>query len=392
MRKVAVSNKDGVTPNGGAPVAVAGVPFTAAAHRHQEPAFKSPAKLLGAATQQLDPINVPSFGYLRHLFLDVVSSGGTIGPGVFHEDAPYNIIQSLTLLDVNGAPIVGPIDGFGLYLANLIGGYVYNNNPGSWPLFTAGGSNPRFQLRVPVELAAHNALGSIANQNAAAPYQLIIVLNNTTTVWTTPPTTPPSVTVQGTLETWTLPAQVDSAGNPQNQLPPAHGTGQFWSSRNQTGLAAGDNTVPIVRVGSLLRNIIFVCRNATPVRADNVFPDPAIINWDGRQLVNEPQAYRISKNFDSVGVRPTGVFAHTFDETVLGKVGDESPNLWLPTQQSTRLELNGTLAAAGSIQVLVNDVQPIEVAPDQRYVEDNATAPALQGSGAVQGAGVKAVA
>lgn len=374
-RTVAVSNKDGVTPNGGQPMALAGVPFTAAAHRHQEPAFKSPTRLLTGATQQLDPINVPSFGYLRHIFLDVVGTGGVIGTGVLSEDAPWNVIQSLTLLDVNGAPIVGPIDGFGLYLANVVGGYTFQNNNALFPAFS-NTINPRFQVRVPVEIAAHNALGSIANQNAAAPYQLIITLNSSTGFLSTVGTaTLPSVQITGTLETWTLPASQDSAGNPQNQLPPAHGTGQFWSVRNQTGLAAGDNTIPIVRVGSLLRNIIFVCRNATPVRADNVFPDPAIINWDGRQLVNEPQAYRVSKNFDTLGVRPTGVFAYTFDETVLGKAGDESPNLWLPTQQSTRLELNGTLGAAGSVQVIVNDVQPIEVAPDQRYVEQNATSP-----------------
>lgn len=379
MRQIAVSNKDGFTPHGGAPVVVQGVPFTAAAHQHQEPAFKTPSKLIGAATQQLDPINVPSFGYLRHLFLDVVGTGGVIGSGVLHEDAPYNIIQSLTLLDVNGAPIVGPIDGFGLYLANLVGGYAFQNDPALWPSFS-NTINPRFQVRVPLEIAAHNALGSIANQNAAAPYQLIITLNSSTGFLSTVGTaTLPSVVITGTLETWTLPAAADSNGHPQNQLPPAHGTGQFWSSRNQTGLASGDNTIPINRVGSLLRNLIFVCRNATPVRADNVFPDPIIVNWDGRQLVNEPQAYRIADNFQKLGKRITGVFVLPFCASVLGKAGDESPNLWLPTQQSTRLELNGNLGAAGSIQVIVNDVQPIEVAPDQRYVEDNATAPALSG-------------
>lgn len=370
---------------------VAGIPFTAAAHRHQEPAFKTPAKILTTSTQQLDPINVPSFGYLRHIFLDVNTSVAGVGAATAHEDFPYNIIQNLTLLDVNGAPIVGPIDGYGLFLANLVGGYVFNNNPGGWPAFSSAVLTPRFQLRVPVELAAHNALGAIANQNAAAPYQLYITLNAVGNAYTSPPaTTNPTIQITGTLETWTLPAAADDNGNPQNQLPPAHGTGQFWSSRNYTGLAAGDNTIPINRVGSMLRNIIFVCRNATPVRADNVFPDPAIINWDGRQLVNEPRDYRVAKNFDTVGVRPTGVFVHTFDETVLGKVGDESPNLWLPTEQSTRLELNGTLAAAGSIQVIVNDVQPIEVSPEQRYVETNATAPALQGGNVP--VGVKAVA
>lgn len=377
MSPVATSVKPGTTPS----VIVPGIPFTGASHEHQERAFKI-SKQITAATQALDPINVPSFGYLRHIFIDVTSTGGA-GAATIKEDYPWNLIQNITLLDVNGAPICGPIDGYGLLWANIVGGYVFNQDPRKAPNFTADVDNPSFQIRIPVEISHHNALGSIANQNAAAPYQLLITLNSSTGAWTSPPaTTLPTVTLTGTIECWTLPAATDSDGRPQQQLPPAHGTGQFWSSRTANIGASGDQTVPITRVGNLMRALIFICRTATPARSDTVFPDPIIINWDGRQLVNEPQRYQVTSMFEqlvNLNARDAGVFAFMFNNSIMDRAGDDAPNLWVPTTQATRLEVNGTFGAAGSVQVIVNDIQPVEVDPAGRYVESNATSPTAQG-------------
>jgi hypothetical protein len=41
--------------------------------------------------------------------------------------------------------------------------------------------------------------------------------------------------------------------------------------------------------------------------------------------------------------------------------------------QSSRLELNGVAAAAGTLQVCTNDVAPVEVNPAERYVETSTT-------------------
>jgi hypothetical protein len=38
--------------------------------------------------------------------------------------------------DVNGANIVGPIDGYALYVANLLGGYANRQNPQDSPLYS----------------------------------------------------------------------------------------------------------------------------------------------------------------------------------------------------------------------------------------------------------------
>src|SRR5205085_2226704 len=95
------------------------------------------------------------------------------------------------------------------------------------------------------------------------------------------------------LEAWSLPNAVDALGRPQAQLPPNYGTVQYWSERNQSGLSAGNQTVQVLRVGNLIRNVIFTVRetSGTGTRKDSLFPEFPIINWDARQLFNETTQY-----------------------------------------------------------------------------------------------------
>lgn len=364
--------------NGNARQVVAAIPFTAAAHEHQEPAFSRGPVALTAAQQQLDTIDLPAFGFLRHIYLDVTCTGG-VG-GTLAADGPFNIIASVTLLDVNGAPIVGPLDGYALHWANIVGGYAGTPDARDLPGFVGSAPNPSFRVRIPIEISHYNGLGSLANQNAAAPYQIMVTLNSVGNVFSAAPTTNPSVTITATEETWTLPSATDVTGRPQQQLPPAHGTGQKWTSRS-TAVNSGDQTVQLNRVGNLIRNLVYIARTAAGARSDAVFPDPVVVNWDGRQLVNEPQKYLVNTMYEELELttatrRDTGVFVLTFANSQKNKAGDDTPNLWIPTVQSTRLELRGNIATAGSIQTLVNDVQPIEVNPAERYVESNVTSPA----------------
>jgi hypothetical protein len=121
---------------------------------------------------------------------------------------------------------------------------------------------------------------------------------------------------------------------------------------------------------------VFICRDGTGARVDTVMPDPIQLNWDVRILTLESQAYRIMRQAEQVPpnvTRDTGVFVLPFNSISDGTVGDEAPNLWLPTVQATRLELAGVAAVAGTIQVLTNDVAPVEVDPQDRFVETSST-------------------
>lgn len=354
---------------------VAALPFVASAHEHVEPAF-TVTVTPGASVQQLNPIDIPAYGYLRHILLEVSAAGG-VG-GTLAADGPWNLFQQVTLQDVNGANIVGPIDGYALYIANLVGGYAFRNNPADSPFFVGAAPNPVFFLRVPVEISHKDGLGALANQNSAANYKLSLAINPTTAIASAAFTTVPTFTIRGWLEAWTLPAPTDNRGRPQAQTPPLLGTGQYWSSRLQSGLVVGANTVQLTRLGNYLRAVVFIARDGTGARADAVFPDPFQFNWDGMTIRNQSQRYAKQELYEKTGgilTLPSGVFMLPFNHGgPVATLGDEDPDLWLPTSQSSRLEIAGPSATAGTVQVLTCEVAPVEQDQTQRYVAPNSDA------------------
>lgn len=357
------------------PVALPPIPFTAAAHEHTEPVITDTTLALGAAQQPRGPFDVPAYGFLRHIFLEVTGSGGTLGAGVLSADYPFNILQNIALIDVNGAPIFGPLDGFAALQANIYGAYAFRSDPRLAPDYV-GTINTKFGLRIPIEITRHNAYGSLANQNAAAAYKLSWTLNTSTAAYSTAPTTPASVQVKAWLESWSQPNAADLTGRPQMREPIGHGTTQFWSSFTKSGLAVGNQTILLPRVGNLIRGLVLIARDGTGARSDGVLPDPLQVTWDARILRYESQFYRRTRQTEALVpsvARDTGVFSIMFNDVNDGNAGDEDPNLWLPTVQATRLEIDGTNTVAGGLQVITNDVAPVEVRPDERFVETSAT-------------------
>lgn len=351
---------------------VQALPFVSSAHEHVEPAFTLTVTP-GAALQQLNPIDIPAYGYLRYILLEVTAAGGT--GGAMSADGPWNLFQQITLQDVNGSNIYGPIDGYAAYITNLLGGYAARNNPVDSPWFVGTAPNPAFYLRIPIEICRKDGLGALANQNSAANYKLTLAINTLATLMGAPSPVP-TFTIRGWLEAWTLPAGMDNRGRPQAQVPPLLGTGQYWSSRLQSGIVIGANTIPWTRLGNLIRTMGFIARDGSGVRSAGVFPDPFQWNWDGMMIRNESQRYAqqdVYEKTQGVVALPAGVFCLPFNHGGgNATLGDEDPDLWLPTTQSSRISIDGTSTAAGSVQVLTNEVAPIEADPTQRYVSPNA--------------------
>lgn len=363
----------------GAPAqAVTRIPFTAAAHEHTEPGGFQFNVQPGAAQQNFGPFDVPAFGFLRHMVIEVqtttAGTGGTAGP-----DFPFSLFSSISLSDVNGAPIFGPYTGYETLWANISGGYVYQQDPRRLPGYSTSVTAPSFLLRIPIEISHFDGLGCLANQNAAAAYKVALTVDTLTNWYVqggsgASATTSPIVTVKGWLEAWTLPNDVDIMGRPQEQFPRAHGTTQYWSKFTKA-MNAGNNSILLPRVGNLVRNLVLICRNSAGARADNVMPDPIRLAWDQRDLLNESQYLRIQEMYEKIEgpliSRDAGVFHYSFNHQAQGRSGDGPPNLWLPTVQSTRLEFTGVSGVAGSVTVLTNDVAPAEVSPSERFVESS---------------------
>ncbi len=303
------------------------VPFIRASYEHREGAFLDTSTLIGAGAIQLPPADVPAFGYARFIWLLVECTAGTIGAGVLNEDYPFVLLNQVTFKDINGAPI-----------------------------------NAVFALIVPLEITRFDGYGALGNMNSAANYKLEITLAASATAFNTAPTTPPTVRVRAYLNAWQQPAAADAQGNPNQTSPPGHGTIQFWSASTAV-INTGDMKIRFTRVGNLIRNLILVYRtdDTIPVRITSEFPDPLALNWDARQVYNDPRSYFSWNARHIFGLTPdTGVVVYAFPDDQDGHAGNDNRHLWLPTVQATRLEAQGVFTGSGgTLRILTNDVAPV---------------------------------
>lgn len=338
-------------------------PFVRGATEHVEPISVDVSTAIGASSVLLGLFDVNAFGYLRSLVLTVTASGGTGTAAVYQEDAPWSALQEITLNDVNGAPIVGPITGYELYLIHKWGGSTAGNpDPARNPYYTAPttAGNFAFQLRIPVEISSRDGLGSLPNQNSAATYKLRLVQAAKGDVYSTDPTGLPTLRVQCHLEAWSQPSATDLLGRPNAQTPPGMGTTSFWSKQIFT-VNSGQNTIRLQRVGNLVRSHILVYRTTAPARSSANFPDPFSLFVDSKLVWNRSRA--ISRMYDAehslVTALDTGVLVldHTHDWD--GLIGGEMRDQWEVTTQATRYEYQGSWGAAGTLTVLTNDVAPV---------------------------------
>jgi hypothetical protein len=247
-----------------------------------------------------------------------------------------------------------------LYLANIFGGYRKNNDPSTYPNFASGVTtlNPSFVIRVPVEITPWDAFGSLSNQNQSAPFRIRLNLASTAQIVTGGAPTMPAVRFRGFLEAYSPVAPVDMLGQANEQAPPGHGATQFWSVNTAT-VATGQQQIRHPRTGNLVRNLVYVARDATGARSNVVLPDVTTLTWDSRQVfVSQPEdvhrANMFAADVEQAGL--AGVIAFPFTDDQDGSIGYESRHAWLPTVQSTRLELEGSFGAAGTFEILTNDV------------------------------------
>lgn len=366
-----------------APAARMFIPFTHAAHEHTE-AISDASVLVGANVTGQGPFDVPPYGYIRNVYLLVTTSGGVDGTAVATEDAPFNVLQNVSIEDVNGTPIVGPYNGDELFYVNKYGGYQFFSDPEAMPFFTSGAATFNFALRVPVEINPRTGLGCLSNMNSSATYKLRYSINQGVggIVSALGTGTLPTVRVRAFLEAWSLPPETSRDGFPIADEPPMLGTTQYWSKKI-VNIAAGQQTIALNRVGNQIRQLIAIFRNATPVRNDSNFPDPMTLAWDARTVFVEPrnlrQQYMAERYRYTRVAKDTGVYVYDFAHDGNSHPGGEDDgHLWLRTVQASRLEFQGSFGVAGTLTILTNDVAP--VATVGRYVENSQ-------SGGVPGAG-----
>lgn len=319
-------------------------------------------------------VEVPSYGFLRGLwfYVQVTGGSGAVTPATYDENAPFSWIQSVQLNDVNSAPIIFSITGYDLYLIYKYGGYWFQADPKNSEEYTQGGDdgNSVFVLYMPFEVRARDGLGAMPNTSANTAYKLLLTVAPYTDVYgTAPGTLPTNIRVDIIQDAWWEPQPTDLAGRPQADEPPAPDSTQYWSKVIFSHSSSGAITDQIKRLGYLYRNLILYFQTTAPARSNTVCPDPLTLIYEGQQKTIQNRTlwrHKMARLFgytaaaEAAGGLDTGVFVWPFNRDFGLQPGAEIGNGYLPTTSGTRVELQGSLGAAGSVTVLVNDVSAVD--------------------------------
>jgi hypothetical protein len=345
------------------------IPFARSSKWHVEQGDTRTAIAINVAAPGTFNFPIPSYGFLSAVLLTVQASGGSGVAAVAYEDAPWSIIQSLVLQDVNGVPI-WQLSGYHAFLASKFGSYrLFGPDVSAQAsVFQTVQNTGNFKFILPIYLEfGTDGMGCLPNMDASARYNLQVILASgnaaaTGPVYTTAPTGYPTLSLQVEVLCRSQPPAVDMFGNRNSITPPAVGTIQYWTLQSFSALT-GAQTLQLTRVGNLIRNHILVFRdtaNGTRTTAETTdIPLSIEFDWDSGVRYVENTATQRQLTFLSQGYdNPGGVilYQNTYDPDKLSvsEFGDE----WMATVGATKLTLRFTPQASCGLSVLTNDIVP----------------------------------
>lgn len=263
------------------------IPFAVGSNLYREAPFSTTTFQMGASSQEFVN-NVTPGGFLRGVTMQVTSSSGVIGAGVLANDGPYGILQSCSLEDISGGPILYPMGG---YQYALMQKYLrpWDGAPEKRTVFS-NTINPAFTIRFFAEVK--DSLGVLANTDARAQYRFrytVAAANQAGPygLTTTAATTNPTLVIKLYIEAWAQPDLNDLLGNPIQQIPDGLVCSRFLM-HEQPPITSANNVVRETLTGNELRGLIFVVRNgdANHTRIDLTDANAGAIDFrlDARRL------------------------------------------------------------------------------------------------------------
>jgi hypothetical protein len=326
-------------------------------------------------------------GYLAGAIIRVTATtASNVATVAFQADGPFSALQSVIVEDIGGKQILGPLDGWKLYVLNRFGGFVYNSDSKANGVYTATagsggtGGSYRFTLRVPIQVRRRDALGALPNRNASATFKLKLTLNTIASVYSTAPTNPASINVQVQQHGWATSDQRDYKGNPASPTP--NGVGSLLYTDVETiQLSAGSFNQRMSTFGGSLRVLIFELRDSTGSRAQGESDWPTLfeiemdkvkvfsrspITWE--HLMSEDWGTNASaEGLSTANTKPDGVYVlHWLDDFGL-MPGAENGFRYQPVTPSTAIQLIGTIGGSGAhtLSVTKNYMSPVGDDPRQ---------------------------
>ncbi len=385
-----------------APAAASVVPFVRGSGKGKYKFYSKAGLTHTTATQDLGPVDVKAYDYMRSILVTYTTTtvGGILGTAA--ADAPFNAFTNIAVKQPNGQTMYQTSSGFHAAMIQKYGYYRAYNDPRADPNFSLSGSWATFAFRIPFELDLRDALGSLPNKDAAAPFQLELSLNTLANVFGASQGTSPTFTVEAWLEAYDQPPTTLN-GQTVQTTPPNMNTLQRWTEQNIT-MSTGQFDARVRKLGNYLRCLIPVMKNSSGVRigglaggtsaslASTNFADPVqiVLDEDVKDNISLADWYRriwefygwggidpgtattvasgVAATGNSTGATPnfgqdtpwgidTGVFpipyfADTRDVT-------ENANFYLPTIESEDYLLRGSWGSAVSkLATLVCEVLP----------------------------------
>lgn len=327
------------------------IPFVAGSNCYREAPFSTTVFALGASSQEFVN-NVTPGGFLRGLTMQVTSTGGVIGAGVLANDVPYSILQSCSLEDISGGPILYPMGGYQYALCQK---YLrpWDGDPAKRTTFSAT-INPAFTIRFFAEVK--DTLAVLANTDARAQYRFRYTLAAANQagpfgLTTTAATTNPTVTVKLYIESWAQPDLQDLLGNQIQQIPDGIVCSRFLM-HEQPPTTSANNVIRETLTGNEVRGLVFVVRNGdanhTRIDLTDANAGPIDFRLDSRriwkmnpsQLIEEMNAF-YQMLAAGVWTRETGVFVipRYSGPADAGDNFSGQGEYWLQTVEQTLLQL-----------------------------------------------------
>lgn len=333
---------------------------------------------LTAGLQVLNPqYQVPSTAYLNEIeILAEGTSAGNSAAVTFTADGPFVAIQSLIFTDTGNNEIITAITGWDLMIINKFGGYKFNDDPRSGPVFaaTAGagatGGTFAFVLRIPIELVTRDALGSLPNKSSSTPFKVKMTINNLAAIYGVSPTVAPTLRIRMNPVSYWQPTAQDGSGNSVQPNPPGVSTTQYWNKTDYTVNAGSFTTQLDNSVGYPVRNLIFILRDNALSRAqgESDWPDPFRLQVQATLTAQKLKSIwrdEIAKDYsyngavgDTIGSKDNGVYVLPYNKDFGPKPGWENRRSYLRTTDGMRLQAKGTISGSGThtLTVLTNYV------------------------------------
>lgn len=358
-------------PAGGVPAAPAAnansgggaIPFLLGTHKYAERMATDNYQLTANAQEFVH--NITPGGFLRGVRLMLTSTGGVAG--VLTADAPWNVLQSISIENIDGSPILYPMNGYSYYLVCKYF-YEWRGDPAKKFDFSNVQATPGCTFNLSPEI--RDTAGVLANTDARAQYRVRYTFAPTTTLGAGY-TTAPTFTANVFMEAYSQPDSQDLHGNAIQPTP--DGLAIAHIIRQQTVVlnsAGADNIVQLSNTGNELRGLILVVRDSTGARQDYL-TDPIRVRLDDRSLgVFSPnEIFNRMADFypflqNGTSTRETGVYVFPRYR----KPGDLDGEFWLPTTNATYLVIESSTSSTaanvpGTIQVITDEVIPVGSVP-----------------------------